>query len=224
MRSPQIQQRQQLYFDQYRYAVCISNWLFRYLDRLEPSAIADSWERLKQIGWWMKPDQIMNTELTPVLELADAIRDVEQRWTGFKCVNSWQSRYYYTNDLAMAQALQAVPDCRLQYFREAQPCLPRDVVQLKNSQHSYRSWLRERRVSVEQAQHFWNFLTQRGDHYRVNPDTRRRLYSMATNPQSRIRYPFGRHSYIDHHSDQDLTMIELVLPGFIRKTLPIQTK
>lgn len=95
--------------------------------------------------------------------------------------------------------------------------LPRDVVLLENPQHQYRSYFRGRMLNHEQGQVLRRFLLNRGDCYRLTPQLRERLLVSQ-------HFYVQDYFFIDHNDLRDLTMLNLVAPGIIRKTLPIQAK
>jgi hypothetical protein len=99
---------------------------------------------------------------------------------------------------------------------------PAGVVQLRESKHGYRTYLRERKYDYDQRQMLLNFLKSRegtlrpcgslltwlgiGQHrYMMNPNYSRSYY------------------FVDHDHPNEGTMLSLVMPGIVRKTLPIET-
>jgi hypothetical protein len=72
-------------------------------------------------------------------------------------------------------------------------------------------------LEQEQGHALRRFLLNRGDCYRLTPGFRERLAA------SRHVY-VQSHFFIDHDDVRDIQMLNLVSPGIIRKTLPIQAK
>lgn len=123
--------------------------------------------------------------------------------------------YVYTNNLRDLESIMTF-DSHGNGVR-ARVELPRDVVLLEKPQHQYRSYFRGRMLNHEQGQVLRRFLLNRGDCYRLTPQLRERL--------SVDRHVYVQdYFFIDHNDLHDLTMLNLVAPGIIRKTLPIQAK
>jgi hypothetical protein len=152
-------------------------------------------------------------------------RDILLEETGeYKAVVSYNVLSVYTNNRRLADRFVKLgnPGIQLHLVRQAMITRPAGVVQLRESKHSYRTYLRERKYSHDQRQILLNFLKSRegtlrpcgslmtwlgtGQHrYMINPN-----YSRA-------------HYFVDHDHPNEGTMISLVVPGIVRKTLPIET-
>lgn len=125
--------------------------------------------------------------------------------------------YFYTNCLEDLESIATHPD--ISYFRatKADVCLPRDVVLLKDPKRKYRTYFKERWIPEGQTPILRNFLLNRGDCYDFTPLFKKRLESWD-------RFYTMSHFFVDHDDPKDLIMLELVMPGLVRKTMPIQAK
>jgi hypothetical protein len=99
---------------------------------------------------------------------------------------------------------------------------PAGVVQLQESKHGYRTYLRERKYSYDQRQMLLNFFQSREGTLRpcdalMNWLRGQSKYYMQNAAYSRSYY------FVDHDHPNEGTMISLVMPGIVRKTLPIET-
>lgn len=209
-----IEQRQRLYYQQYRYAIEL-NWQgFEYLNRLDLESVLKRYNQQVRYGW--KSHYITQEQ---VVTVAQWVADFEQQHSKVKAVNSWHTRFYYTNDASDIHVLTRCPEVRVVSFREADVCLTDGVLIRKNNPFRYRTYFRERPVSdPAEGVAFLEKINLYGDYFGLNPTTRQRL------AMNRHRYPFTRHSYIDHNSASDRIMLEMIFPGFLGRTIAIQAK
>jgi hypothetical protein len=212
-----IQQRQRLYYHQYRYAIELSYKGFEFMDRIEPESVVNQFNRRRSYSW--RSNEWHQGMLDELLLVASEIQKVEQQYAGqFKVTNSWHTRFYYTNNDLLVHALQRVPEVEVVDYREAVASLPDGVVLRKNNPYQYRTYFRERKIDPERGVEFLEAVRKYGDYFNLNDTTRKRL------AMNRAHYPFSRHSYIDHHTEHDRVMLEMMLPGYLGRTLPIQAK
>jgi hypothetical protein len=150
-----------------------------------------------------------------VLEVAANLIDLGSK---IKLTTSWENMFVYTNDTGDYAKIQKIPHVEVGSYREALVTQPEGVLLRLNPKYQYRSYFREKRMLIEKSQEFVQFVDSRGDYFNLDRATRARLTS------GRHHYPFARHSYIEYNSPLDLTMLEMVIPGAIRQTMPIQAK
>ena len=206
MSTARIEHRSQLYHGNYKYAIAAHYSGSRYLRSLDPRVINNRYQNV-----WMAADM----PLHELVELADRL---DQLSTKFKRVCGWCTMHFYSNDADLFDCLDKLPGLRIIDYRVAEITKPKDVLLRKNPRYNYRSYFRERRIETGKRHDFLNFVLSRGDYLYLDKTTQGRLRKEI------CYYPFLRHSYIEYNSPMDLTMIEMVLPGLIRKTLPIQAK
>ena len=94
----------------------------------------------------------------------------------------------------------------------------RDVVVLNRTQHQFRTYFNSVSLDRPEKQRLLNFVSNRGDYFRITPGLRRRLESDWS------WCNLDRTNFLDHHDASDALMLSLVLPGIVRMTVPIQTK
>ena len=131
----------------------------------------------------------------------------------FKLVVSVHQGYVYTNDLSLLTKLDHMPELTCKTRTQAQIDRPQNTIKLKKSNHNFRSYFRTLHLSEQEKQQLVNFLKTQQDFVRISP-------SMA----QWIQEPFNRlqdYYFVDHDSTQWLTLIGLVSPGLIRKTMQI---
>ena len=125
--------------------------------------------------------------------------------------------YFYTSCFEDIESVANHPDVAHFQVTKADVCLPHDVVLLKEPKHKYRTYLKERWIPNEQTPVLRKFLLSRENLYGFTPLFKNRLSTWD-------RFYTMSHFFIDHNDPKDLLMLELVVPGLIRKTLPIQAK
>jgi hypothetical protein len=208
------EQRQRLYYQQYRYAIELHWQGFEYLNRLDLESVMYRYNQQVRYSW--KKSYITQEQAVTV---AHWLANFEQQHSEVKAVNSWYTRFYYTNDAGDIHRLAQCPEVRVVSFREADVCLTDGVLIRKNNPFRYRTYFRERPVSdPADGPAFLEKITAYGDYFGLNPTTRIRL------ALGRHRYPFTRHSYIDHNSESDRVMLAMIMPGFLGRTIAIQAK
>lgn len=206
--------RSQLFFDQYRYSICFT------ISDASCLRAHSAQDVLKNINWRNESRRRWNNNKNLITD--DQLTDLVNTWAriepylhSIKFTTSWNSIYVYGNDPAVLIRI-AGPQI-VQYGQEAQITLPRNVVVKANPRFALRSYFRD--VSMEKAdQHrLRDFLISRPDSYGFTA-----TFKQALN-QDRWFY-LQRHQWIEHNSMADLTMLSLVMPGIIRKTLPLVAK
>jgi hypothetical protein len=125
--------------------------------------------------------------------------------------------YFYTNCFEDLKSVAQHPDVKHFEAVKADICLPKDVVLLKDPKRKFRTYFKERWIPEGQTPILRNFLLNRQDCYDFTPMFKQRLANWD-------RFYTMSHFFIDHDDPKDLLMLELVVPGLIRKTMPIQAK
>ena len=125
--------------------------------------------------------------------------------------------YFYTSCLEDLETVYNHPGIKFFTATKADVCLPLDVVLLKEPKHKYRTYLKERWIPEGQTPVLRKFLLGRENLYSFTPLFKSRLTHWD-------RFYTMSHFFIDHDDPRDLLMLEMVVPGLIRKTMPIQAK
>lgn len=131
----------------------------------------------------------------------------------FKLVVSVNEAHVYTNDLLLINRLDRMPMLRFKTFAQAQVTRPKNTVALKNPKHQFRSYFKLRNLTAQQKDQLEAFLLNHQGHVRVSPA----LGEWLAIPYHRIQDYF----FVDHDTQSWLTMLNLVVPGVIRKTMHI---
>jgi hypothetical protein len=89
---------------------------------------------------------------------------------------------------------------------------PRNTIQLRNPKYQWRSYFKVGKLTAEQKAHLKNFLANQPD-IRISPALTQWINFKYTRTQD--------YFFIDYNESVWLTMLGLVQPGLIRKTLEI---
>jgi len=216
--------RSSLYYDQYEWCVTLQIAEANCLRNLEQKRFdqailnAKRW-RQEIVSYAQLPSERWTYEKEQALREA---RDCLLAETEpFKTVVSYNTVCIYTNHLVLADHLEA-DGFELRLVRQARLTKPANVVQLRESQYAYRTYFRERRINLEQRNMLANFLNSRRDTLRVstaldNWVNGKFIGYVRNHSYSRAHY------FVDHDHPNEGTMLSLVMPGIVRKTMPIQT-
>lgn len=130
-----------------------------------------------------------------------------------KLVVSLDQCYVYTNHKELFEQLQAFEGAKWPSFVQAHVVRDQNTVSLKNPKHQFRTYFRSTRLTAQQKDYLMDFLYNQREHVRVSPALQRW-----------IDQPFDRtqdYFFVDHNSQTWTTMLALIHPGLIKKTLNI---
>lgn len=133
----------------------------------------------------------------------------------FKLVVTVHQAHVYSNDLDLLAKLDAMPQLTYKTHTQAQIDRPQNTVKLKKSKFKFRSYFKTTNLTAQDKDTLCNFLSGQDSFVRISPAMKQWLWQ-----------PFPRvqdYYFVDHDSEQWLTMLMLVRPGLIRKTMQILT-
>ena len=133
--------------------------------------------------------------------------------TEFKLVVSVNQGHVYTNDLNLIDQLNQLDFLANKDYSQAEINRPKNTIRLKNPRHQYRSYFKITKLTADQKDHLMDFLYNQRNSIRVSPALQRW-----------IDQPFNRtqdYFFVDYDTSSWLTMLALVNPGLIRKTMQI---
>lgn len=153
--------------------------------------------------------EITSKTIADLHELAELLIKAKEE---FKLVVSVNQGYVYTNELSLIQRIDQLEFLEFKTYTQAQPDRPKNTIRLKQPKHQYRSYLKAVKLLPEQKTQLINFLVNQST-IRISPS----LISWIDQPFNRTQDYF----FIDYTGAAWLTMLSLVHPGLIRKTLEI---
>ena len=130
----------------------------------------------------------------------------------FKLVVSANQGYIYTNNCSLIDQLTDLECLTQKDYSRAVVTRPKNTIRLKNPKHAFRSYFKITKLTVEQKTHLTGFLLNQKT-VRLSPA----LDEWIVGPFNRTQDYF----FIDHTEISWLTMLSLVRPGLIRKTMQI---
>ena len=213
------------FYNQYEY--CLGFWLdevncLRELSHEHVDQMIErrqQWREIAQQRWNQGQRQnILGRRFRPitpetVADLHELTQNLLSTTSQFKLVVTVNQAHVYTNDLALIAQLQTMPALKYQTLSQAVITRARDTVQLKRPRHAWRTYLRHIKITAEQKQHLIAFFKSQHTQIRLAPS----LLSWMDQPYLRTQDYF----FVDHDSPNWSTMLALVQPGVIRKTLAI---
>jgi hypothetical protein len=131
----------------------------------------------------------------------------------FKLVVSLNQGHVYTNSLELIDQLDNVPALLYKQYTQATVNRPKNTIRLQNPKHQYRSYFKLTKITAQEKINLVNFFTNQQECIRVSPALK-----------AWVDLPFNRtqdYFFIDYDSPSWLTMIGLIHPGLIRKTMSI---
>jgi hypothetical protein len=219
--------KDRLFYDQFEY--CLGFYLdevscLRVLDHAHIDDIIERrkvWREIAQQRWVngrQKHGIIISRRWKDITEktsvdlhaLAEMLLNAKSE---FKLVVSLNQGYVYSNDLELLDQLDHMPELEYKSYTQAKITRPKNTIKLQNPKHKFRSYFKHVSMNSLEKDQFMDFLHNQRNHVRV-----------STALQRWIDGPFNRtqdYFFVDHDSESWLTMLSLVSPGIIRKTMHI---
>jgi hypothetical protein len=214
--------RNSLYYDQYEWCVTINiseSPCLRYLDSAQFERAIQNAKHWAESNQWT--DRIWTT--TKEIALRETRHVLLSETKPFKTVVSFNIVNIYTNNLKLADRFKQLDNdgVLVRLVRQAVVSKPAGVIQLRKSKYAYRTYFRERKYSLDQKVHLLNFLNSR-------TGTLRPCDALITWLKNVVRIGYqSKYSrsyyFVDHDHPNEGTMLSLVMPGIVRKTMPIET-
>jgi hypothetical protein len=133
----------------------------------------------------------------------------------YKMVISVNQCWIYSNDTIFLERIERLPFVNCVKLTEAKIVRPRNTITLKNPRHNYRSYFYSTKLNDGEKERILNFLQSQTD-VRISPA----LQEWLATPFNRTQDYF----FVDYNCQTWLTMLALVRPGLIRKTVEIVAK
>jgi hypothetical protein len=178
---------------------------------------------------WRRVDQTLTHSkfITPVTVLSNRLNKITESTvkdlhtlaeallttlSTFKLVVSAFTGYVYTNDLTLIDRVSKSPGVSNIEYSQAVVARPKNTIQLQNPKHQWRSYFKIGKLTTEQKSHLINFLANQPE-VRISPALKQWINLKFTRTQD--------YFFVDYNTTSWLTMLSLVIPGLIRKTLQI---
>jgi hypothetical protein len=131
----------------------------------------------------------------------------------YKLVVSVNNAHVYANDRKLIDQVGNLPGVTQRDYSQAVIGRPKNTIQLKNPRHAFRSYFKMTKITDEQKNNLKNFLNNQQESIRLSPALARWIAISFNRTQD--------YFFVDHNEMSWLTMLGLVRPGIIRKTMQI---
>jgi hypothetical protein len=207
----------QLYFGQYQYCLSFGMMYSAQMRKLDPERILTNirWKNSRVVGYINQKNMIATQPDLAAAELAclELAAELLSAAEPFRRVCQWQSQAIYSNDHAWLLHLSKLPGMTNQLISTAVVSRPHNQIQLKQSNWAWRSYFQEQRLDQPATARLRDFFHSRGNYFRLTDLFRHRLELPA--------FYMQRWQFVDHHTEADVTMLTMFMPGLVRKTVPI---
>jgi hypothetical protein len=210
MREPVLVNRSNLYYNNWRYVILLLLPDASFLRVLKHEAIDQS---INYRNSWIasRTSRPVSTDSREVLhQVCDYLLSRQQPYKKVVCGNGL---WIYTNNLEDFENFDSFPTSDILYVNEANLTLTADAVTLKHPQHAFRTYFRERFLSEDELINLRRYFDARKGMFRLGPGfkllvTGRRMWMMSN-------------YFVDHDEPNADFLINMAVPGIVRKTLPI---
>ena len=207
-------ERNQLFFGQYQY--CIA-WYLKDVSVLRELDAVKALRAIQYRNQWAPnahyKQRIDEQEQHELIQVCDYLL---ARPNPFKRTVSTHAMYLYTNHPADFKNLNGVGGLVVTNCTQVNVSLQPDAVTLKNPAHSYRTFFRERWLRDHELRNLREYFQARPDQFRLSPG-----FEMLVN--GRRMWLMGNY-FVDHNEPQADFLINMAVPGIVKKTLPIVSR
>jgi hypothetical protein len=133
----------------------------------------------------------------------------------FKLVTSVETAYVYTNSAELLAQIDALSFLRWLQYTRAEINRPANTIRLRRSNYAHRAYFRILKLTETEKQQLANFFANQQAAVRISPS----MTAWFTEPYVRTQDYF----FVDYTGEAWLTMLALIRPGLIRKTVDIVT-
>jgi len=219
----ELDNRSSLYYNQYEWCITINISEASCLRYLEPGRFEAA---IRNARHWAENDKWTDRawSITKETALRETREVLLAETAPFKTVVNFMTVSIYTNHRGLADRLVNLDNdgVRVRLVRQAVLTRPANVVQLQESKYAYRTYFKERKYTQEQRLMLVNFLNSRKD--TLHPCGALMSWLTGQFPGYVLNLNYSRaHYFVDHDHPNEGTMLSLVMPGIVRKTMPIET-
>ena len=211
MSEPIVVARSTLYFHTWQYVVLFHLPEASFLRELKHEKIDQS---IAYRNEWIARRGGAKT-ITPTEQqiLHDACDYLLTRTHPFKKVVCGNGIWLYTNNLEDFEDIAIIPTGQVLYINQALVTMTPNAVTLKYPRHAFRTYFRERWLTNDELSTLRRYFDTRRDIFRLGPGFARLV-------QGRRMWVASNH-FVDHNEPNADFLINMAVPGVVRKTLPI---
>ena len=209
--------KDRLFYDRYQYSV---SFPLKEANALRQNLCHQSIDRIlerRQAYWATIPHRqhrvINQDDIDRLHRVCNFLLSATDKYKLVFYYNHWLT--IYTNSSALLDQVDVLDYIDGKNYSRVNVNRPRDTIILKNSVHTKRSYFREFAITNHDKEVLTNFLTNQQDYIKISPGLRDWM------KRGRLPTYVFDYFFIDYSDDQWLTMLNLVQPGLIRKTVKI---
>jgi hypothetical protein len=109
-----------------------------------------------------------------------------------------------------------MPELTGKTYAQAQVVRPKNTIQLQNPRHQFRTYFAMCKLTADQRINLEEFLITQSAHVRLSPGLARWVDTSFNRTQD--------YFFVDYNTETWLTMLSLVRPGLVRRTVQIVAK
>lgn len=227
-----LEPRSALYFGQYRYAI---NWqqtevnCIRGLDRdgmMQTMKCRMHYESRRHTSWQNRSSETYTSKFTTQCRSnLESMRAMLASHTKpMKLVLFTNEAIVYTNDIALYDSIKSCFWASAVTIKQADVVLPAESVALKNPLYQYRTYLKNYELESHQKTLLNQWLQNQGSEVSASKSLREFIVAGKTVNRPWHHNHVFSHYFVDHNSHYHETMLNMLLPGIVRKTLRIVQK
>lgn len=216
-----LDSRDKLYYDRYEFCLQLRLEFFSSLRHKSHKTIdlcydTKTWMRDVNYGGSWRNGFRLSRPITPTMRdnCHLALDELQAITVAYKLVISEDFGYIYTNDLGIFANLSNSPGVTVEEVKKASLDRPRDTLIVKNSKHQKRTYFKNQHIKITQKDQLYKFLSGR-DEIRLGPGFVEWFEKFPNNKYICDNY------FIDYNDDGFLTMLGLVSPIKIKRTVQL---
>jgi len=211
MYKPVVVPRSTLYFHKWQYVILFLLPEASFLRELEHEKIDQTITYRNE--WISRRGGARHISPTVQQILHDACDYLLTRANPFKKVVCGNGIWLYTNNPEDFEDIAIIPTGEILYINQAEVTLTPDAVTLKHPRHEFRTYFRDRWLSNDDLSILRRYFDTRRDIFRLGP-------GFANLVKGRRMWLMSNY-FVDHDEPNADFLINMAVPGIVRKTLPI---
>ena len=211
MSDPIVVARSTLYFHVWQYVILFHLPAASFLRELKHKKISQTITYRNE--WISRRGGAKHISPTEQQILHDACDYLLTRTHPFKKVVCGNGIWLYTNNPEDFEDIAIIPTGEILYINQAEVTLTPDAVTLKHPRHAFRTYFRERWLTNDELEILRRYFDTRREIFRLGP-------GFAKLVEGR-RMWIASNFFVDHNEPRADFLINMAVPGVVRKTLPI---
>ena len=211
MSEPITVARSSLYFHAWRYVVLFHLPEASFLRELRHEKIDQT---IRYRNEWISRRGGART-ITPTEQqiLHDACDYLLTRSNPYKKVVCGNGIWLYTNNPEDFEDIAIIPTGQVLYINQAEVTITPNAITLKHPQHAFRTYFRDRWLTNDELTVLRRYFSTRTAMFRMGPGFKKLV-------QGKRMWMAANH-FVDHNEPNADFLINMAVPGIVRKTLPI---